>query len=60
MLDKDEWLIVRVDIRVVEWMVWDNVDVGREIGFEGFNFGGFIGCLVINDCVEFSCCGEKC
>jgi hypothetical protein len=39
MLDEYKWLIVGVDVRAVERVAGDNIDVGREVSLEGGDLG---------------------
>ena len=55
--DEDEGLTFGVDGGAMEGVDRDDGDVGREVGFEGGNFGGFGRGLAGDDGALFRCCG---
>lgn len=48
-LDEDKGLAFGIDVRAVEGMAADDVNVLREVLLEGSNLGGFARCLTSDD-----------
>lgn len=55
-LDEDEGLIVRIDVRAVERVAGDNIDVGREVSLEGGDLGRLARGLASDDGPKFGGC----
>lgn len=55
-LDEDEGLIVGVDVRAVERVTGDNIDVGREVSLEGGNLGRLARGLASDDGTKLGGC----
>jgi hypothetical protein len=55
-LDEDEGLIVGVDVRAVERVTGDDIDVGREVSLKGSDLGRLARGLATDDGTKFGGC----
>jgi hypothetical protein len=53
--DENKWLPLWINARPVEGVAGDNMDIVRQMAFEGGDLGSFAGRLAANDGTEFGC-----